>query len=93
MNGVQQIASTATLFYVNTDTINLNYSGNTTINGLTVDGVAQAAGVYGAGFINPDNAFFGTGTITVVPEPATLAMMGLGAGLLLGVQRFRRKLR
>jgi fibronectin-binding autotransporter adhesin len=93
MNGVQQMSSSATLFYVNTDTINLNYSGTTTINGLTVDGVAQAAGVYGAGFLNPDNAFFGTGTITVVPEPATLAMMGLGAGLLLGVQRFRRKLR
>ena len=45
------------------------------------------------GFMNPDGAFTGTGTITVVPEPATLAMMGLGAGLLLGVQRFRRKLR
>jgi fibronectin-binding autotransporter adhesin len=91
--GASQIASTATLSYLNTDIINLNYSGTTTINGLTVDGVAQAAGVYGAGFLNPDNAFTGTGTITVVPEPATLAMMGLGTGLLLGVQRFRRKLR
>jgi hypothetical protein len=30
---------------------------------------------------------------TVVPEPATMAMMALGAGLLVGVQRFRRKLR
>jgi len=35
----------------------------------------------------------GTGTITVVPEPTTVAMMALGAGLLVGVQRFRRKLR
>jgi autotransporter-associated beta strand protein len=39
----------------------------------------------------------GTGndlTLTVVvPEPTTMAMMALGAGLLVGVQRFRRKLR
>ena len=29
--------------------------------------------------------------ITVVPEPTTLAMMALGAGLLVGVQRFRHQ--
>ena len=93
LSGPTQIASTATLFYVNTDTINLNYIGTDTIAGLTVDGVSQGAGVYGAGFLNPDGAFFGSGTITVVPEPTTVAMMALGAGLLVGVQRFRRKLR
>jgi len=38
----------------------------------------QPEGVYGAGFINPDGAFAGTGTITVVPEPTTVAMMVLG---------------
>jgi hypothetical protein len=32
-------------------------------------------------------------TIVGVPEPTTLAMMALGAGLLVGVQRLRRKLR
>jgi hypothetical protein len=31
--------------------------------------------------------------INVVPEPTTLAMVALGAGLLVGLQRFRRKLR
>jgi hypothetical protein len=93
LSGPTQIASSATLFYVATDTINLNYSGTDTIAGLTVDNVAQAPGVYGAGFLNPDNAFFGTGTITVVPEPTTVAMMALGASLLVGMQRFRRKLR
>ncbi|MEP6603962.1 MAG: hypothetical protein ABJB69_08450 [Spartobacteria bacterium] len=59
---------------MNTDTINLNYSGTDTVNTLTVDGVGQAPGVYGAAFLNPDGAFAGTGTITVltaVPEPAT----------------------
>ena len=31
--------------------------------------------------------------IAAVPEPTTVAMMVLGAGLLTGAQRFRRKLR
>jgi hypothetical protein len=31
--------------------------------------------------------------INVVPESTTLAMVALGAGLLVGLQRFRRKLR
>src|SRR6266480_117356 len=94
-NGVMQtyIASTATLSYVSGDTINLNYTGTDTVMGLTVDGTQEAPGVYGASAINPDGVFAGTGTITVVPEPTTMAMMALGAGLLVGVQRFRRKLR
>jgi hypothetical protein len=33
------------------------------------------------------------GTIVAVPQPTTLAMMALGAGLLVGLERFRRKLR
>lgn len=86
------IADSATLSYINTDVINLNFTGTDTVAGLIVDGVAQAPGVYGASATNPDGAFTGTGTITVVPEPATLAMVGLGAGLLAGVRRFRRKL-
>jgi len=32
-------------------------------------------------------------TIVAVPEPATLAVLALGAGLFVGAQRFRRKLR
>jgi fibronectin-binding autotransporter adhesin len=90
LSGATQIASTATLSYVNMDIINLNYSGSDTVIGLTVDGVSEGPGTYGAGAINPDGVFTGTGTITVVPEPTTVAMMALGAGLLLGVQRFRR---
>jgi fibronectin-binding autotransporter adhesin len=87
------INDAATLSYVSTDIINLNYTGTDTVFGLTVDSVAQGPGVYGATGINPDGVFTGTGTITVVPEPTTVAMMALGAGLLVGVQRFRRKLR
>lgn len=87
------IADSATLSYVSTDIINLTYTGTDTVTGLTVDGVAQGAGVYGASFINPDGVFAGTGSITVVPEPTTVAMMVLGGSLLVGMQRFRRKLR
>jgi autotransporter-associated beta strand protein len=92
-NGVMQtyIASTATLSYLNTDIINLNYAGSDTVIGLTVDGVSEGPGTYGAGAINPDGVFTGTGFIVVVPEPSTWASMILGFGLLVGVQRFRRK--
>jgi autotransporter-associated beta strand protein len=85
------IADTATLSIgFNTDVVNLNYSGTEVVGGLIVEGSAAAPGTYGAGSF-PE--LMGTGTITVVPEPTTVAMMALGASLLVGVQRFRRKLR
>jgi autotransporter-associated beta strand protein len=92
-NGATQnyIGDSATLSYVSGDTINLNYSGTDTVNGLTVDGVAQGPGTYGAGSTNPDGVFTGAGFIVVVPEPGTILMFGLGLGLLAGVNRFRNK--
>jgi hypothetical protein len=93
LTGNMQIASSATLSAVNTDIINLNYGGTDTILGLVVDGVQQAAGIYGQGFNDPESLFLEEGTLTVlVPEPATIGMLFLGAGLLVGLQRFRRKL-
>jgi autotransporter-associated beta strand protein len=92
LNGASNnIADTATLSYVSTDTINLNNTTTDTVTALVVDDVTQGPGVYGNGFNNPDNAFFGVGTITVVPEPATWGMMLLGGGLLTAMRRFRRK--
>ena len=71
-----------------TDAVNLNYTGTETVQQLIVNGVQQAAGVYGAGDL-PE--LFGTGTLTVIgiPEPATWMLMGIG--LLLGAQRLRRR--
>ena len=87
------IADTANLSFLNTDAIHLNFNGTDTIGSLIVDGVAQAAGLYGAGGTNPDGAFTGNGfilvTVTGIPEPATTMLIGLG--LLIGAHRLRRK--
>jgi autotransporter-associated beta strand protein len=74
----------------NTDVVNLNYTGTEVVAGLIVNGVSQAAGTYGSADFAQ---FMGMGTITVMPEPTTIALMALGTGLLVGVQRFRSKLR
>jgi fibronectin-binding autotransporter adhesin len=84
------LSDTGTLTVALDSTVNLNYTGTDVVAGLVVNGVAQGPGTYSS---TDFSEFAGTGTITVVPEPTTVAMMALGAGLLVGVQRFRRKLR
>jgi hypothetical protein len=67
----------------------LNYTGTDTISALTDDGVPFAPGVYGPGAGGtPESFLTGTGTLTVVPEPASLGFVGFGA---LGLIRRRRK--
>ena len=77
------------------DVVNLNFAGTDTIGSLTVNGVQEPAGVYGASGVGvtvlPE--FSGTGTLTVlgvIPEPSTWAMVGFGAVLLIAAQRSRR---
>jgi fibronectin-binding autotransporter adhesin len=83
------IADTATFSIGFTDdVVNLNYTGTETINMLIVNGTTMGAGVYGSGDL-PE--LMGTGTLTVVPEPSTWAMIVVGAGLLFATQRLRRK--
>ena len=85
------IADTASLTIgFASDVVNLNYTGTEVVGGLIVLGVSQAPGTYSSADFAE---FAGAGTITVVPEPTTVAMMVLGAGLLVGAQRFRRKAR
>ena len=81
-------AATLTIGFAS-DTVNLNYTGTEVVGGLIVAGSAVGPGTYSS---SDFSELLGTGTITVVPEPATIAMMILGAGLLAGAQRFRRKL-
>jgi autotransporter-associated beta strand protein len=98
-NGATQnyIADSASLSIVTgTGTVFLNYSGTDTVGTLTINGTPEAAGQWGAigsGAANQDAAFSGTGFLNVVaiPEPSTWMMIGVGAVLLAGVQRFRRK--
>ncbi|MEP7015788.1 MAG: autotransporter-associated beta strand repeat-containing protein, partial [Verrucomicrobiota bacterium] len=91
------ISDNATLTMVTGATAALNQTGGSdTISGLVLGGAVQSApGTYGstasgATFVF-DSFFSGTGTLTLIPEPATWAMTLMGAGLLLGLQRFRRK--
>lgn len=74
------------------DVVNLNFSGTDTISGLTINGAQQNPGIYGSAASGAPNVrpeFFGTGTLTVIPEPATYMLFGLG--LLACAQQFRRK--
>ena len=93
--GVAQdyIADTATLSIgFSSDIVNLNYTGTDTIASLVIAGAQQAAGTYGgtgSGAQNILPEFTGMGTLTVIPEPATYMLMGLG--VLICAQAFRRK--
>jgi hypothetical protein len=77
--------------------LDLNFSGTQTVGGFSIDGVAQAAGTYGATgsgamFID-DIHFLGTGMllVTPVPEPSAGAIILVGSGLLIGFKRLRRR--
>ena len=91
------ISDNATLSMVTGATAALNQTGGSdTIFGLVLGGVAQSLqGTYGSSasgaMFQFDNFFSGTGTLTLIPEPSTWVMTIVGAGLLLSVQRFRRK--
>lgn len=64
---------------------NLLYAGTDNIGALVLGGVSQAPGVYGSG-THPE-FFAGPGTVTVVPEPATLSLLAAGAAGLLMCRR------
>ena len=90
------ISDSASLSLVTGSTVNLNFTVTPdTVNMLVYNGVAQAAGLWGSATSGAPNVlaeFMGTGEILVlIPEPSTWAMTIVGAGLLLGAQRFRRK--
>ena len=83
------ISDNATLSMLLGSTINLNFVGTDIVGSYVIGGVAQPIGVYNT--VNEPGLLFGTGSITVVPEPSTWAMMAAGASLLAGMQRIRRR--
>lgn len=90
------VSDNASISLVDGSTVALNQTGGSdSIAGLTLGslGIQTAPGTYGStasGADHPFDAFFtGTGTLTLVPEPATYML--LGVGLLICAQRLRRK--
>jgi len=86
------IADTAILFFGDAGTITLNNAISDTVFGITQTDDSQSigAGVHTASDLNTFfgvTSFTGTGTLTVVPEPTTALLGGLG---LLGLLRRRR---
>jgi len=86
------IADTATLFFGDAGTITLNNATTDTVLGITQTDDSQSigAGTYTAAQLNSFfvvSSFGGTGTLTVVPEPAITLLGSLG---LLGILRRRR---
>ena len=92
------INDAATVSVVSGGNIYLDINGATeTIGGFVVNGFVEPSGVYGAGLTPPAGASsdadsnFGndpSGTFTVVPEPASIGLLGFGAiGLLSGRRR------
>jgi autotransporter-associated beta strand protein len=86
------IADTATLFFGDAATITLNNASSDTVLGITQTDDSQSigAGTYTAGDLNTFfgvSSFAGTGSLTVVPEPAVTLLGGFG---LLGILRRRR---
>lgn len=81
------ISDTAALSMVTGSTLNLNFMGSDTVGSYVIDGVTQAPGVYNAA--NVPALITGAGSITIIPEPSTYMLFGLG--LLTCAQYSRRK--
>jgi len=67
--------------------MDLNFTGNDVIAGLTLGGVAQGVGIYNS--TSDPTYFTGTGSLQVIPEPVTMALLGIG-GLGVILRRKRR---
>lgn len=88
------IANSASISIVTGAVANLNFTGaSDLVSGITLGGVAQATpGTYGSATSGAtfQSAFFsGTGTLTLIPEPATYMLFGLG--VLVCAQQFLRR--
>jgi autotransporter-associated beta strand protein len=94
-NGVTKdyINDLATLILGTNSTLVLGFTGTDTIGALSLDGGTNylANGTYDAATLTGLGAgtYTGTGSLTVIPEPATIGMLGLGALITMLVRRMR----
>ncbi|MDA1005066.1 MAG: PEP-CTERM sorting domain-containing protein [Verrucomicrobia bacterium] len=81
------LPDTTTVYITGTGIIELNNPGTNIVAGLFLEGVEQEPGIYNASS-NP-TWFLGTGSLSVIPEPGTMSLLGL-VGLGLMARRRRR---
>jgi autotransporter-associated beta strand protein len=77
------IADTAILLFAAsaTPTITLTYTGSDTVGGVSNGTTSLTPGTYTTAQLNSffgGGAFTGTGSLTIIPEPASAALLGLG---------------
>ena len=81
--GAASALGSGALDITNGAVVNLNYSGEIQVAGLTLGGVEQANGTYGAtgsGAANINNTYFtGSGVLSVYTRPANQALTWMGA--------------
>jgi autotransporter-associated beta strand protein len=87
------IDNLADLVLGNTSVLTLNFTGTDTVGSLSLDGglTFLSPGTYNAADLDAAGlgTYTGVGSLTVIPEPATLGMLGLGALITILVRRMR----
>jgi autotransporter-associated beta strand protein len=81
LDNATAMAAGAALNVASGATVDLTYSGTDTIAALSVGGVSQPPGVYGASASNPGSVFTGIGTVTI---PVSAQPQITGASMLSG---------
>jgi autotransporter-associated beta strand protein len=75
--------------------LQLDFTGADTVGSISLDGglTTLAAGTYDASALTGlgDGTYTGTGSLTVIPEPATIGMLGLGALITMMLRRMRTR--
>jgi hypothetical protein len=90
------ISDHSSISIVNGATAKLNFTGaSDLVGGIVLNGFNETTpGTYGSttsGAMFESVFFSGTGTLLLVPEPATWTLMGLGVAMLAVMMRFRRR--
>jgi autotransporter-associated beta strand protein len=73
--------------------LNLNFAGIDTVGGIMIDGTNVVAGTYNSAQLDAMGlgTVSGTGSLTVIPEPATFLLFGVGGMGVWLIRRNRRK--